>query len=99
MGGTVAIGHRFFLNNGKVVGTDFLVAAENVGTLDQVLQFAEIAWEPILLQFSQSVGIQPPSRHLQFGRDLVTEYVAQSCDILAPVAQRRKMDWHDSQPV
>ena len=73
---SVAMGHRFFLNNGKVVSTDFLIAAENVGALDQILQFAEIAWETIFLELGQSVGVQPSPGHFELGGHLMAESIA-----------------------
>src|SRR5579864_8609271 len=78
--------HNFLLYQGQIVCADFKVARENVSPLYQIPKLTQVSWEAILPQFLQRSRAQMPTRHLQVGRSLVTEDVAQTRDIIDPLA-------------
>ncbi len=92
--------HRFsFRRNREIFNSNLDFAGQNVSTLDQVLQFPQIAGKLISLQVLQRLRADVSPRHLEFGRDLPAEHLAKAGDVLTPIAQRRKMNGYHRQSV
>src|SRR3546814_3386786 len=67
--------------------------------LDDVAKLANIAGPVVRLERGHRLGADLGRRHATFGGVAADEMIAQRCDIVAPLAQRRDMNRYDVQPV
>ena len=85
-----------------MLGQDLVALHQHQGTLDAVLQFANVALPVVTLQLRNrrggEVGRTVPLRR-DLRRILGQEVRGQRNDVLGPLAQRREIDGHDAQAI
>src|SRR5437868_4240043 len=82
----------------EVSGVDHALASHQDGALDHMIHFPHVPWPVMLKQKLPGAGIKPAEGFAIPGAMLLQKMLRQQRNVLAPLPQRRHMNFDGVQP-